>query len=166
MAEFISVSKSKEISFTAIREVVSYAHMLTMCLALKYEFTWVAAACVGVALFPLRSDLAVKLSIWLEAFSGLITARVAKQLQQLGPCRSRGGLVVQPARVSPVMDLHLPPVTFWPSDLDTVSIDNTAMDFAYTIQNKISEFTGSKTGPTVLNFNKLKWDFVDSFLIV
>lgn len=45
--------------------------------------------------------------------SGLITASVARQLQQLGHCGSRGGLVVQAAVVKAVMDLHLPPVTSW-----------------------------------------------------
>lgn len=110
------------------RELDSCAHMLTISLVLKYKFTSVAGACVGVALLPTAvwpssedwvSDLR-------RYISGLITARVAKQLHQIGPSGFRGGLVVQPAIVKPVMDLHLPPVNLWPSDFDRTSMLHTA----------------------------------------
>lgn len=63
---------------------------------------------VPTVVWPSSEDWA---SDFRRYISRLITARVAKQLQQLGPYGSRGGLVVQPALVKPVMDLHLPPVT-------------------------------------------------------
>lgn len=115
VANFL-ISMSKQISFTVIRGRV-WALLCLACAQCNHEnslekkkhvWVWLCSCSALTQQRRLESDSR-------RYISGLITATVAKQLQQLEPCGSRGGLVVR-GLFRDVMDLHVTPVTCWPSD--------------------------------------------------